>query len=57
MSNGDARDDIIDVRKLNQMKLAILEAERRNANTRENTNPEMVELIKKTIITYADKSF
>lgn len=57
MSNAKEHTEVIETRKLNQMKLAILEAERRNANTRELTNPEMVELIKKTIITYADKSF
>lgn len=51
------QNELIDGRKLNQMKVAILQAERSNVNTKELGNPDMVELLKRTIITYADKSF
>lgn len=47
----------IDRRKLNQMKIEILEQERKNVNTRSLTNTEMVEAIRRTIIKIADKSF
>ena len=47
----------LDERKLSLMKVAILQAERRNVNTREKTKGEMVDLLKSAIVTYADKSF
>lgn len=47
----------IDENKLSQMKIAVLQAEKRNVNTKELTNPEMVELLKRTIIDYAEKTF
>lgn len=47
----------IDEYRLNQMKLAVLQAEKRNVNTQELSNPEMVELLKRTIIDYAEKTF
>ena len=49
--------EVIEERKLNQMKVAILQAERLNVNTHELGKSEMVELIRKTIITYADQTF
>ena len=56
MSNVESQGSIY-VGKLNLMKVAILQAEKNNVNTRNLTNTEMVELIKKTIISFADKSF
>ena len=47
----------IDERRLAQMKYKILELERGNLNTGEKTNDRMVELIKKTIIDIADKTY
>lgn len=58
MSDNSLLDVVeIDDYKLNQMKLAVLQAESRNVNTKELTNSEMVELLKKTIIDYAEKTF
>ncbi|WP_176528280.1 hypothetical protein [Priestia megaterium] len=39
----------IDQKKLNQMKLNILRAEQNNLKTREKTNEEMIETIRKII--------
>ena len=53
----DREQGLVNERLLNQMKIAILQAERRNLNTGEKTNDAMVESIKKTIINTADKSY
>ena len=47
----------LDERKLNQMKVHILQLEQKNLNTGDKTNDAMVELIKQTIIGIADKVY
>lgn len=47
----------LDKRKLQQMEVGILQAERQNSQTREKTRDAMVDLIKKTIISIADKTY
>lgn len=47
----------IDLKKLNEMKVKILRAEQANLRTREKTTEEMVECIRKIIISVAKKGF
>ena len=56
MPNGQEH-GAVEERKLNQMKVLILELEQRNLNTGEKTNDEMVELIRKTIASVSDKAY
>lgn len=53
MSNENS----IDQKKLNEMKVKILRAEQKNHRTREKTNTEMVDEIRKIIVTVAKKKF
>lgn len=53
MSNGIE----IDEKRLNAMKLKILKAEQENLKTREKTNDQMVETIRRIITDEAKKSF
>lgn len=55
--SDETQDNVINERKLNQIKVSVLEAERRNLNTREMSNDAMVDLIKQTIIDYVEKTF
>ncbi|WP_226537434.1 hypothetical protein [Fictibacillus halophilus] len=48
---------IIEDKKLNQMKLNILKAEQNNLKTREKTNDEMIESIRKIIIDEEKKNY
>jgi hypothetical protein len=54
---NDQERGAVDERKLNKMKYLILELEQRNLNTGEKTADEMVELIRKTIASVADKAY
>ncbi|MFB5931821.1 hypothetical protein ACE8FZ_00760 [Peribacillus frigoritolerans] len=47
----------IDEKKLNQMKLGIILAERKNLKTREKSNDEMVETIRKIIENEIKKNY
>lgn len=55
--SDNVEEKTVEPAKLNKMKVAILQAEKSNVSTRNLTNPEMVELLKQTIISYADKTF
>ena len=57
LMSDETQDNVINERKLNQIKVSVLEAERRNLNTREMSNDAMVDLIKQTIIDYVEKTF
>ncbi len=48
---------IIDEKKLNQMKLGIILVERKNLKTREKSNDEMVETIRKIIENEIKKNY
>lgn len=56
MPNGND-ESTINESGLNQMKVEILRAEQKNLNTGEKTNEAMVDLIRKTIIRIADKTY
>ncbi|WP_282742551.1 hypothetical protein [Olsenella uli] len=47
----------LDNRNLDRMKLEILEAEKQNSQTREKNNDAMVDLIRRTIISIADRTY
>lgn len=47
----------LDERKLNQMKVHILTLEQNNLNTGEKTNDAMVDIIRQTIISIAEKAY
>lgn len=47
----------LDESKLNSMKCSILRAEREYTSTRSKTKDEMVELIRKTIVSIADRTY
>ena len=47
----------LDEKKLNLMKLKIIRLERENLRTREKTNPEMVEAIRKIISDEIKKNY
>lgn len=55
--SSDEDPKTVETANLNLMKVAILQAEKNNVSTRNMNNAEMVEFIKKTIISYADKSY
>ncbi|MHB8170944.1 MAG: hypothetical protein ACYDG6_05320 [Thermincolia bacterium] len=57
MTFDSGNDLVINEKKLNQMKLNILKAERENLKTREKTNDEMVETIRKIITDEIKKSY
>jgi hypothetical protein len=56
MPNADEASSI-DPRKLKNMEIAILEAEKLNSQTREKSYDAMVDLIKKTITSIADRTY
>lgn len=56
MPNGDEASNL-DSRKLKNMEIAILQAERQNSQTREKSYDAMVNLIKKTITSIADRTY
>jgi hypothetical protein len=53
----DATETDLNPQKLERMKYEILQAERRNDHTRERSSGEMVELIRKTIMSIADATY
>lgn len=57
MSSENSGDIKIDEKKLNQMKLNILKVEHKNLKTREKSNDEMVELIRKIILDEVKKNY
>ena len=48
---------VIDDKKLNHLKLCILQLERENAKTKEKTNDEMVDAIRKLIMDQVNKNY
>jgi|LSQX01.1.fsa_nt_gb hypothetical protein len=48
---------VIDERKLNHIKLCILQLERENSKTKEKTNDEMVDSIRKLIMDQVNKKY
>lgn len=57
MSSENSGDIKIDEKKLNQMKLNILKAEHKNLKTREKSNDEMVEVIRRIIADEVKKNY
>jgi hypothetical protein len=56
MPNEDGSSSL-DKRKLQRMEIDILQAERQNSQTRDKSYDAMVDLIKKTIISIADRTY
>lgn len=54
---SESNEIIIDDKKLDQMKLKIFKAEHKNLKTREKTNDEMVEYIRKIIKEEVKKNY
>ena len=54
--DGDEASNL-DSRKLKKMEIDILQAERQNSQTREKSYDAMVNLIKKTITSIADRTY
>ena len=52
-----SEDKVINEKKLNAMKFKILKAEQENLKTRERTNDQMVELIRRIITDEAKKNY
>jgi uncharacterized membrane protein (DUF106 family) len=57
MTSNNSVESKIDQKKLNQMKLNILKLEQKNMKTREKTNDEMVESIRKIIADEIKKNY
>ena len=57
MSNPTPVSSELDEDKLKQMKVAILTVESDYTSTRSKTRDEMVDLIKKTIVSIADRTY
>ncbi|MFF2875067.1 hypothetical protein ACFVR2_01965 [Gottfriedia sp. NPDC057991] len=54
LSNGEIK---IDEKKLNQMKLSIIRLEHKNLKTREKSDAEMVDMIRKIISDEVKKNY
>jgi hypothetical protein len=58
MATSDYGSEVkIEEKKLNQMKLNILKAEQKNIKTREKSNDEMIEAIRKIIADEVKKNY
>lgn len=57
MPNPTSASSELNEDKLKQMKVAILTAESEYTSTRSKTRDEMVDLIKRTIVSIADKTY
>lgn len=57
MPNPTSASSELNEDKLKQMKVAILTAESEYTSTRSKTRDEMVDLIKRTIVSVADKTY
>lgn len=54
---SDLKNKILDEKRLNNMKLNIIKLEKENLTTREKTNEEMVETIRKIISNEINKNY
>ncbi len=57
MASHNGSEIVLDEKKLNHMKLSILRVERENLKTKERTNEEMVEAIRKIIVDEVNKNY